>query len=322
MGYGTLMTTSGFLSSEEHPPGELVRQAEAAERAGFEALWISDHFHPWLDVQGQSSFVWSVIGAIIEATGLPITTAVTCPLVRLHPAIVAQASATCAAMSGGRFRLGVGTGEALNEHIVDSRWPPAAERLAMLEEAVGLMRRLFTGELVTHRGEHYRLDTARLYTLPDEPPPIYMSGFGPRSIKAAGRFADGYMTTMPDASLVKLFHESGGAGKPTQGGLKACYGPDEQEARRRVHRLWATEALQGEAAQILPLPRHFEQLAGMVGVEEATKAVPCGPDPEVHLAALREYVDAGFDEVYVSQIGPDQDAFFDFYSTEVLSRLR
>ncbi|GAA2875156.1 LLM class F420-dependent oxidoreductase [Streptosporangium fragile] len=317
------MTVFGyFLSSEEHDPRELVRQARLAERAGFEALWISDHFHPWLDVQGQSSFVWSVIGAITEATSLPVTTAVTCPLVRTHPAIIAQAAATSAVLSGGRFRLGVGTGEALNEHILDSRWPPASERLEMLEEAVGLMRELWTGKLVTHRGTHYRLDTARLYTLPDEPPPVYMSAFGEKAVRLAGRIADGYICTGPNAELVERFHEAGGAGKPAQGGLKVCYAADEAAARRIVHRLWPNQGIQGEASQLLPLPRHFEELAEAVTEEQATRGTPCGPDPEVHANAIKEYVGAGFDEVYVTQIGPEQDAFFDFYAKEVLPRLR
>ncbi|MFI7443423.1 LLM class F420-dependent oxidoreductase [Nonomuraea indica] len=317
------MTTFGyFLSCEEHDPRELVRQARAAERAGFEALWISDHFHPWLDEQGQSPFVWTVIGAVAQATSLPITTAVTCPLVRLHPVIVAQAAATSAVMTDGRFRLGVGTGEALNEHVVESRWPPADERLEMLDEAVGLIRELFTGQLVTHRGTHYRVDTARLYTLPDEPPPIYMSGFGGKSIELAGRIADGYITTGPSADSVEAFHKAGGSGKPVAGGLKVCYAADEAEARRTVHRLWPTQGIQGEAAQLLPLPRHFEQLAQGVTEEQAVAASPCGPDPEAHVQAVREYVDAGFDEVYVNQIGPGQDAFFDFYAREVLPRLR
>ncbi|MEU4832539.1 TIGR03557 family F420-dependent LLM class oxidoreductase [Streptosporangium sp. NPDC023615] len=315
------MTTFGyFLSSEEHGPAELVRQAKLAERAGFEGLWISDHFHPWLDVQGQSPFVWTVIGAVAEATSLPITTAVTCPLVRTHPAIIAQAAATTAALTGGRFKLGVGTGEALNEHILDSRWPPAAERLEMLEEAVELMRDLWSGRLVTHRGTHYRVDTARLYTLPDEPPPVYMSAFGEKAVTLAGKIADGYICTSPSAELVEKFHKAGGAGKPSQGGLKVCYGPDEAEARKTVHKLWPTQGIQGEASQLLPLPRHFEELAEMVSEDEVGS--PCGPDPEVHIKAIQEYVDAGFDEVYISQIGQDQDAFFDFYAEKVLPRLR
>ncbi|GAA3230390.1 TIGR03557 family F420-dependent LLM class oxidoreductase [Nonomuraea helvata] len=317
------MTTFGyFLSCEEHGPKELVRQAKAAERAGFEALWISDHFHPWLDEQGQAPFVWSVIGAVAEATSLPITTAVTCPLVRTHPAIIAQATATTAALTGGRFRLGVGTGEALNEHILDSRWPPASERLEMLEEAVGLIRELFTGKLVTHRGRHYSVDNARLYTLPDEPAPIYMSAFGPKSLQVAGRLADGYISTAPDADSVRAFRTAGGEGKPSLGGLKVCYATDESAARKTVHRLWPTQGIKGEASQLLPLPRHFEQLAQMVTEEEAVNGSPVGPDPDVHAEAIRQYVDAGFDEVYVNQIGYEQDAFFDFYEREVLPRVR
>ncbi|HEX4818049.1 MAG TPA: TIGR03557 family F420-dependent LLM class oxidoreductase [Nonomuraea sp.] len=317
------MTTFGyFLSCEEHGPQELVRQAKAAERAGFEALWISDHFHPWLDEQGESPFVWSVIGALAEATSLPITTAVTCPLVRTHPVVIAHAAATSAALSGGRFRLGVGTGEALNEHVTDSRWPPLAERLEMLEEAVGLIRELFTGKLVTHRGRHYSVDTARLYTLPDEPAPIVMSGLGKKSTELAGRIADGYVATSPDAESVQRFRAAGGAGKPALGGLKACYAADEGAARKTVHRLWPTQGIKGEASQLLPLPRHFEQLAQMVTEEEAVGGSPVGPDPEAHAQAIRQYVDAGFDEIYVNQIGDEQDAFFDFYEREVLPRVR
>ncbi|GAA2171098.1 LLM class F420-dependent oxidoreductase [Actinomadura napierensis] len=317
------MTRFGyFLSSEEHAPGELVRQARLAQEAGFEALWISDHFHPWLDEQGQASFVWSVIGAISQATSLPVGTAVTCPLVRTHPAIVAQAAATSALLTGGRFTLGVGTGEFLNEHIVDSRWPPAAERMDMLEEAVELMRRLFTGKLVTHRGDHYRLDTARLYSVPDEPPPIYMSGFGNKAATLAGRIADGFICMMPEADLVKVFRDSGGEGKRVQGGLKACWAADEAQARRTALRLWASDYLPGEANQLLPQPRQFRQLAQLVTEDMVAERVPCGPDPEVHARALRAYVDAGYEDVFVTQIGPDQDGFFDFYSREVLPRLR
>ncbi|WP_043630156.1 TIGR03557 family F420-dependent LLM class oxidoreductase [Nonomuraea candida] len=317
------MTTFGyFLSCEEHGPQELVRQAKAAERAGFEALWISDHFHPWLDEQGESPFVWSVIGALAEATSLPITTAVTCPLVRTHPVVIAHAAATTAALTGGRFRLGVGTGEALNEHVTDSRWPPLSERLEMLEEAIELMRELFTGKLVTHRGRHYSVDTARLYTLPEEPAPILVSGLGKKSTALAGRLGDGYVSTAPSAESVRAFREAGGTGKPALGGLKACYAGDEAAARKTVHRLWPTQGIKGEASQLLPLPRHFAQLAEMVTEDEAVNGSPVGPDPEAHVRAVQQYVDAGFDEVYVNQIGPEQDAFFDFYQREVLPRLR
>ena len=176
------MTRYGyFLSSEEYDPAELVRQARLAEQAGFEALWISDHFHPWLDEQGHSSFVWTVIGAISQASSLPITTAVTCPIMRIHPALVAQAAATAGLLTQGLFTLGLGSGEALNEHIVGGRWPSAAERLEMLEEAVALIRDLFAGDQVNHRGRYFTAETARLYSVPAQPPPIYISGFGRQS---------------------------------------------------------------------------------------------------------------------------------------------
>src|SRR6476660_4665256 len=168
-----------FLSSEEARPADLVKQAQLAEQAGFDALWISDHYHPWNDEQGQSPFVWSVIGALSQACSLPVTTAVTCPTVRIHPAGVAQAAATSATMLGGRFTLGVGTGEALNEHILGGPWPSLDVRLEMLEEAVDLIRELWTGDVVTREGKYYRVDTARIYTMPDAPPPIYVSAFGP-----------------------------------------------------------------------------------------------------------------------------------------------
>jgi G6PDH family F420-dependent oxidoreductase len=175
-----------FLSCEEYGPRELVRQARLAERAGFHGLWISDHYHPWIDHQGESAFVWSVIGALAEATErLPVTTAVTCPTVRIHPAVIAQAAATSAALLPGRFNFGVGTGEALNEHILGDHWPEADVRIEMLEEAIGIIRELWTGSQVSHRGRHYRVENARLYTLPDEPPPILISGFGPKSVAFA-----------------------------------------------------------------------------------------------------------------------------------------
>src|ERR1700691_5719278 len=217
------MTRYGyFLASEEHEPQVLVRQAKLAEEAGFDALWISDHFHPWLDEQGQSGFVWSLIGAISQVTSLPVTTAVTCPLLRQHPAIVAQAAATSALLTGGRFTLGIGTGEALNEHILGGRWPGAEERMEMLEEAVHVIRELLTGKLISHAGTHYTVETARLYSVPDQPPPIFMSGFGDKAIRLAARIADGYMCVQPNADFVRLYREAGGEDPAGQGGREGC----------------------------------------------------------------------------------------------------
>jgi G6PDH family F420-dependent oxidoreductase len=308
-----------FLASEEHDPRELVRQAKMAEEAGFDALWISDHFHPWLDEQGQSGFVWSVIGAIAQATSLPVTTAVTCPTIRIHPAVIAHAAATSALLTEGRFALGVGTGEALNEHILGTRWPSAEERLEMVEEAVAVIRELLSGQLISHRGAHYTVETARLYSVPEEPPPIYMSGFGFKAIEVAARIADGYMCVQPNADFVRHYRDSGGKG-PAQGGLKVCWAQDESRARKTVHRLWPNDELPGEAAQVLPMPRHFGQLSELISEDDIT--APCGPGADVHIKGIRAYTDAGFDEVYISQIGPEQEGFFEFYRDQVLPRLR
>ncbi|HEY0495706.1 MAG TPA: TIGR03557 family F420-dependent LLM class oxidoreductase [Kutzneria sp.] len=310
-----------FLSSEEFGPRELVRQATLAERAGFTRLWISDHYHPWNRQQGNSPFVWSVIGALSERTTLPITTAVTCPTVRIHPAVIAQAAATAAVQCEGRFTLGVGSGEALNEHIFGGPWPTADTRLSMLEEAVELIRALHRGGPVSYEGKHYTVDQAEIFTRPAEPVPIYVSGFGPKAAALAGRIGDGFVCVQPDAELVKAFRESGGDDRPTQGGFKVCYAPDEQEAVATAHRLWPNEQLPGELAQVLPSPRHFEQASSLVTPEMIAEAVPCGPDPERYVEQLRSYLDAGYDEVYVQQIGPDQDQFFEFWTEHVLPRV-
>lgn len=309
-----------FLSSEEYGPAALIRQARLAEQAGFDALWISDHFHPWLDEQGESSFVWSVIGALSQVTSLPVETAVTCPTVRIHPAIVAQAAATSALLANGRFSLGVGSGEALNEHITGARWPAAAQRLDMLEEAVDVIRRLLTGEQVTYNGEYYQVETARLYSRPPVPPPIHMSGFGEKSARLAARIADGYICMGPQADLVRLYRDSGGGDRPVQGGLKVCWDQDEERARATMRRLWSSDYAPGEAGQLLPLPRHFRQLSPLVTGEMIT--APCGPDPAPYVEAIRAFADAGFDDVYLAQVGGNAEGAFDFFADKVLPRVR
>lgn len=312
------MTTLGyFLSCEEFSPNELVRQAVRAEAAGFERLWISDHFHPWTDEQGQSPFVWSVIGALSQACSLPVTTAVTCPIMRIHPAVVAQAAATSAAQLEGRFVLGLGTGEALNEHITGEHWPPPASRREMLDEAVSVIRKLFTGKQVTHHGRYFTVEQARIYTLPQEPAPIYISGFGPRAARLAGRIGDGFQCAMPSGELVSEFREAGGAGKPTQAGMKVCHSPTKEEGLRTAHRLWRTEQLPGQLNQTLPTPAHFEQASNLVTESMVDESVPCGPDAKPYIDGIREFIDAGFDEVYIQQIGSEQDRFFEFWESEI-----
>ena len=310
-----------FLSCEQFGPKELIDQAKRAEDTGFEALWISDHFHPWNDEQGQSPFVWGVVGALSEATSLPVTTAVTCPTVRIHPAIIAQAAATAAVQLDGRFVLGVGSGEALNEHILGDAWPSVGVRLEMLEEAVDVIRLLHRGEEVSHHGTHYEVQDARIYTLPENPVPIYVSGFGPQAATLAGRIGDGYCLAMPDAGLVHTFRNSGGGAKPVQAGTKVCWDPDPDTAAKTAHRLWANEALPGQLAQTLPRPTDFADATTLVPEDEVAKSITCGADSDAHAAQVRKYVDAGIDEVYVQQIGPDMSGFFTAWQKEVLPQL-
>lgn len=309
------------LSSEEHSPRQLVEQARLAEEAGFDALWISDHYHPWNDAQGQSPFVWSVIGAIAEATDLPVTTAVTCPTVRMHPAVIAQAAATAAVMLDGKFTLGVGSGEALNEHILGDVWPSADVRLAMLEEAVEVIRELWTGETVTHYGEFYTVDDARLYTIPDEPPPVFVSGFGPKATALAARIGDGYVNTAPDTGSIAAFKEKSG-GKPAMGSFKVAWADTEDAGVEIAHRLWSNAGVPGELAQVLPSPKHFEQAAQLVTEEMTRESSVCGPDLERHVDAFMPYVEAGFDEVYVANMGANYAAMIRAYGEKVLPAVR
>ncbi len=306
------------ISSEEHRASDLVRWAREAEDAGFPFALISDHFHPWTDTQGESPFVWGTIGAIAERTDrLRLGTGVTCPTVRIHPAIVAQAAATSAELMDGRFFLGLGTGENLNEHVTGARWPGAEERLEMLEEAIWLIRALWEGKLVTHRGRFFTVDRARIYSLPDEPPPIAIAAAGPRAAELAGREGDALISTSPDEELISAFESAGGSGKPRYGQLTVCYAESEEQAVRTAHEWWPNAALGGELGQELPLPRHFQQAAETVTPEDVAESVVCGPDPDRYRRAIDEFGDAGFDHVYIHQVGPDQEPFFAFARSEL-----
>jgi coenzyme F420-dependent glucose-6-phosphate dehydrogenase len=307
------------LSSEEHVPLDLVQHAKLAEEAGFTFALISDHFHPWIDRQGQSPFVWSVIGAIAaETTSLRLGTGVTCPTIRIHPAIVAQAAATSAAMMPGRFFLGVGTGENLNEHILGDRWPSADERQEMLREAIEVMRGLWEGELFSFDGDYYVVDNARIYTLPDREIEVAIAAGGPEAAALAGEVGDALISTAPEKELVEAYARAGGDG-PRYGQLTVCWAETEGEARRRALEWWPNAGLQGPLSQELPLPSHFEAAAAMVTEDDVADAVVCGPDPAEHLEGIEAFTDAGFDHVYVHQVGPDQAGLIDFYEREILS---
>ena len=307
------------LSSEEHRPNDLVRNALLAEEAGFTFASISDHYHPWIDRQGQSPFVWSVIGGIAHATErLRLGTGVTCPTMRIHPAIIAQAAATAADMMPGRFFLGVGTGENLNEHIIGERWPAHEVRLEMLEEAVDIIRLLWEGGTQSYYGNFYTVENARIYTLPEELPLIFVAASGAKTADRAGQIGDGLIVTSPDTEVLGQFSVAGGDGKPTYGQIACCWAPSEAEGRRVAYEYWPTAAVRGELSQELPTPAHFEQAAQMVSEDDVAKIVICGPDPARHLETIQQYVDAGVGHVYVHQIGPDQQGCIDFYRREIL----
>jgi G6PDH family F420-dependent oxidoreductase len=316
------MTEFGYwLSSEEFGPADLIANARRAEEMGFSFAMVSDHFHPWIDAQGHSPFVWSVVGGIGATTErLRLGTGVTCPMIRTHPAIVAHAAATSAALMGDRFFLGVGTGENLNEHVTGARWPAPDERIEMLEEAIEVMRLLWQGGEQTHRGKHYTLDHARLYTLPDTPPQVAVAAAKPIAAELAGRLGDALVNVAPDEQIVRAYRSAGGKG-PTYGMVRLCWAEDEERAKQTAFELWRHSGLGGTITQELPRPSDFDAVAEDVTVEMATENVPCGNDPEPVVDLVRTWEQAGFDHLAFHQIGPDQEGFFRFWEEELRPRL-
>jgi coenzyme F420-dependent glucose-6-phosphate dehydrogenase len=317
------MTEFGYaLSSEEHGPKELVGLARQAEETGFEFAMISDHFHPWTDAQGESPFVWSVIGGIAgETSRLRLGTGVTCPTIRTHPAIVAQAAATSAVLTDGRFFLGVGSGENLNEHVVGEGWPAPDERLAMLEEAIEVIRLLWQGGQQTFRGEYYDLEQARLYTLPEEPVQLAIAAAKEQAARVAGELGDAFINVAPDEQAIQTFEAAGGRGKPKYGQITMCWAKTEEEGAKTACEIWPNAALTGDLSYELPLPQHFEQSTEDVTPEQLAAAIPCGPDVERYVEAIREYEQAGYTHIYFHQVGHDQDGFFRFWRDELSPKL-
>jgi len=317
-----LLELGYWLSCEEHDPKALVANAVRAEEIGFRLAGISDHFHPWVPEQGQSPFVWSVLGAIAHATEqLRIGTGVTAPLIRMHPVIVAHAAATVAVLCDGRFFLGVGTGERLNEHVTGARWPRPDERREMLEEAIGIIRRLWDGGSVDHRGAHYTVEQAQLFTLPDAPPPIVVAGSSKKSAELAGRIGDGFFGVIPSNRHVEAFEGAGGAGKPRIAQIHVCWAATEDEARQTAVRWWPNGALQGAALTELAHPKDFAQVLALARPDDMLEAVAVGPDPARHLDLIASFAKAGYNQVLIHQIGPDQEGFLRFYDKEVLPEL-
>ncbi|MGA7671666.1 MAG: TIGR03557 family F420-dependent LLM class oxidoreductase [Nitrolancea sp.] len=314
----------GFhLSTEEHPPADLVRYAQQGEASGFDFATMSDHFHPWLDSQGQSPFAWSVLGAVAQATtNLQVGTAVTCPIMRYRPEIIAQAAATTEVMMPGRFFLGLGTGENLNEHITGDHWPRVPQRREMLEEAVDVIRALWSGDLTSHHGKYYTVEDARIYTMPDDAPPIFIAASGPRSAELAGRIGDGLITIAPKPKLLEEFENAGGKGKPSYCQMTMCWAKDMATARKTAYKYWRTSVVPGPLHPNLPLPSDFDAISKLSNEESLAGKIPMGPDPETYVKKIRERIDAGFDHVFLHQIGHEQDGFFEFISREVLPHVR
>ena len=300
------------MMCEQSRPDQLVRDLQAAEQAGFDFSVISDHYAPWLDSQGHSGYAWSILGAAAQATdAIPLMTYVTCPILRYHPAVVAQKAATMQIISGGRFRLGLGAGENLNEHVVGARWPMVGERHELLEEAVEIIAALFDGDgTVNYRGRHFQVESALLYDLPDERVPIGIAVSGPDSCRLAGAYADAMIAVEPKAELGELFDAAGGAGKPRVGQVGICWDPDREAAVRRAHEQFRWFGLGWKVNADLPNPTAFAAATRYVTREQVGEGIACGPDVATHVAAIRPYLDAGFDEVALVQIGADTQADF------------
>jgi coenzyme F420-dependent glucose-6-phosphate dehydrogenase len=323
LGSGCELELGYWLSSEEHDAPALIRNAACAEQSGFRTAMISDHLVPWLARQGHSPFVWSVLGGIAcETSSLRVGVGVTAPVHRYHPVTIAQAAATVETMMPGRFFVGLGTGERLNEHVVSPFWPPPKERRAALREAADVVRRLLAGERVSHDGRAFTVDRARLFTRPHTPPPIVIAASGKKTARLAAEHADGMLGLALDPAVVDAFEAAAGPGRPRLAQLHLCWAESEREARRVAHRWWPLAALPPRLLPELADTEDFAALAQHVTEEEVARSVACGPDPDAHLAAIRRAVGAGYTTIYLHQVGPDQRGFFDFCARELMPRFR
>src|SRR6266508_1394244 len=312
------------MMGEQAGPKQLVRDVVLAEEAGFDFAVSSDHYFPWLEVQGHSPYAWSVLGAAAQATDhIPLMTYVTCPIRRYHPAGVAQKAATMRLLSDGRFTLGLGAGENLNEHIVGGLWPLARVRHEMLAEAVEIIRALWAGGTVTYRGKHFDVESAKVWDLPDTAPPIGIAVSGLGSCRLAGRHADAMIAVEPRTDLGQMFDHAGGSGKPRIGQIAVSYDPDQQTSvKRAMDQLrWFTGGWSVNAE--LPVPASFDVASRTVREQDVSAQMPCGPDVGRHVAGIRKFEAAGFTHVALVQVGADtQERFITWAATELLPTLR
>ncbi len=319
------MTAFGYtMMTEQSRPDQLVRDVVGAEAAGFDFSVTSDHFQPWLEEQGHAGYAWSILGAAAEATDrIGLMTYVTCPTIRYHPVVVAQKATTLQILSGDRFRLGLGAGENLNEHVVGKRWPAVGLRHEMLGEAVEIITRLFDGEdSVNYRGRHFDVEQARLWDLPDHRVPIGMAVSGPESCQLAGATADLMVAVEPKAELGEMFDAAGGIGKPRVGQIALCYDADRDTAIARAHEQFRWFGLGWKVNADLPNPESFAAATQFVSPDQVAEALACGPDVEEHVAKIRPFIDAGFTEIALVQIGAEQQAFLIWAEAELLPALR
>ncbi|WP_375477178.1 LLM class F420-dependent oxidoreductase [uncultured Jatrophihabitans sp.] len=319
------MTKFGYtLMTEQSPPTNLVRYAVAAERAGYDFEVSSDHYFPWLDSMGHAPNAWTTLGAVAHATErVELMTYVTCPILRYHPTVVAQQAATLGLLSEGRFTLGLGSGENLNEHVVGKGWPSVSVRQEMFAEAVEIIRALFGGDYVDFRGEHFRVTAAKLWDVAATPPPIGIAVSGPASCQLAGEQGDAMIAVEPLPELGELFDQHGGSGKPRIGQLPISYGADKDAAIDRAHELFRWFAGGWKVNADLPGTAGFDAASQFVTKDDVAESIPCGDDVDAVKSAVKEFVDAGFTHVALVQIGDDQqDPFFEWSTNELLPALR
>ncbi|HEY2770886.1 MAG TPA: TIGR03557 family F420-dependent LLM class oxidoreductase [Solirubrobacteraceae bacterium] len=321
------MTDFGYtMMTEQSRPDRLIRDLQQAEQVGFDFSVTSDHYQPWLESQGHSGYAWSILGAAAQATErIGLMTYVTCPILRYHPAVVAQKAATIQILSGNRFRLGLGAGENLNEHVVGRRWPSVGLRHEMLTEAVDIIGALFDQNdgTVNYRGRHFDVETAKLWDLPGERVPIGIAVSGDDSCALAGKKADLMVAVEPKSELVEKFEVAGGQGKPRVGQVALSYDQDREAAIERAHDQFRWFGLGWKVNADLPNPDSFESATQFVTPEQVAEALSCGPDVEEHVEAVRPFIDAGFTEVALVQIGDEQqEPFFRWAEQELLPALR
>jgi len=310
------------LMAEQHGPVDLVRNAKRAEQAGFDFAAISDHYFPWLEEQGHSPFAWSVLGAVAEATEhLGLMTAVTCPIMRYHPAIIAQAAATMGLLTDGRFTLGLGAGERLNEHVVGLGWPGVVERHERLDEALDIIQGLLAGKLTTYRGRHFQLDHARLFDRPRRKPTVIVAVGGPEAARLAGEKADGLIVTEPEKGLLEAFTGAGGKG-PRYAEVAMCAADNEDKARATAHRYHRWSLSGWPVLAELPHDEAFASASKHVSVDTVGQEISCGPSADRHLEAINELTAIGCDHIILTQIGPDQEFFFDLFERKLAPALR